>query len=1067
MSFPDDPLDVAVELQLDGEWVDVTADVYARDSIVLTSGKHDEGSRPDVGTCSFTMNNESGDYSRLNPRGKWYGKLRRNTPLRLTVPGGPPALALPGAVGAVASTPDASALDITADLDVRAEVTADWYHPTANQVLIGKWNASGQKSWALRVYQGALTLDVSADGSTGLSGGNATLPHLPPRAAVRATFHAGGGDGLILVRFYAAPSLDGPWTQFSVDDGLTVPGTFALFNSTAPLQIASGDATTSPARVPFAGLAHRFEVRNGIDGPVVAAPDFTTLTPGATSFTDSAGRAWTIGGTAAIRSDRDVLFRGKVPAWPSRWQTGQDVTVPVQASGTLRQLGQGAPALQSPMRREFSSPARRDIIAYWPMEDGQDATSFAAATPGLGPLTGRVGVTPAASSDYVASAPLPTLGTGTLTGRVPSYPSTGQFAMRMFLALPTDTPAATVPILALNATGSAVRWTLSRTTSNGLALSAVNGDGDSLLNNTPAGVLSGKRLSVGLDLVQSGNNINWRLYYLDVDAFTFADGGEVQQVSGTISGRTVGRITGVTLGGSNSGDTAVGHLAMATSTAAYDATGPAMVAWDGEGASDRIARLAREEDVPLAVTDYEWGTSTLLGPQRIATFVDLVQDAADADLGMISEDTTGDGLAYRARSTLYNQRPALTLNYAAGEVAPPLEPLDDDAAILNDVTVSRDGGSSARAVADQGPMTPDLIGTYAGSYTVNAFDDDQLPDMASWRVWQGTYDGARYPTIRVDLADDPQLIEQAKRVRVGDRIIVRNPPPWMPPDAIDQIVQGWTATLSPRGWTVDYNTTPATPYTVGTWDVDALDRYDTDGSQLAAPADADDTVIRVAVTDGLLWTTDLANDPQFDIRVGGEVMTVQAVGEITNANYDFRDGTAGWQAFGGATIAPSTARTKRAPQSILLTTTGAASPRVESSKSNVTPGQQYRASGWVYVGGSLGSTTLSISVNWYDANRTYLTTSNSSKTPTVGAWVWFDAVYTAPSNSATGGVLLTIANTPPAGVQVWGNFITIMPVTSYNASPQAMTVDRAVNGISKPQVASEDVRLAQPAIISL
>ncbi|MEU1622479.1 hypothetical protein ABZ479_34955 [Streptomyces sp. NPDC005722] len=93
-----------------------------------------------------------------------------------------------------------------------------------------------------------------------------------------------------------------------------------------------------------------------------------------------------------------------------------------------------------------------------------------------------------------------------------------------------------------------------------------------------------------------------------------------------------------------------------------------MVAWDGEGVSDRISRLAREEAVPLAVTDYEWGTATLLGPQRIAAFVDLVQDAAEADRGMIAEDTTSEGLGYRARSTLQNQRPAPTLDYAVPDL---------------------------------------------------------------------------------------------------------------------------------------------------------------------------------------------------------------------------------------------------------------------------------------------------------------------------------------------------------------------------------------------------------------
>jgi len=50
----------------------------------------------------------------------------------------------------------------------------------------------------------------------------------------------------------------------------------------------------------MAGTVYAVEVRNGIDGTVVANPNFSGQKPGATSFTDTAGRPWTLNGSALI-----------------------------------------------------------------------------------------------------------------------------------------------------------------------------------------------------------------------------------------------------------------------------------------------------------------------------------------------------------------------------------------------------------------------------------------------------------------------------------------------------------------------------------------------------------------------------------------------------------------------------------------------------------------------------------------------------------------------------------------------------------------------------------------------
>jgi len=50
----------------------------------------------------------------------------------------------------------------------------------------------------------------------------------------------------------------------------------------------------------YSGDIARLVVRDGIDGTLIAAPDASTVTPGATSFTDSAGATWTAGATAKV-----------------------------------------------------------------------------------------------------------------------------------------------------------------------------------------------------------------------------------------------------------------------------------------------------------------------------------------------------------------------------------------------------------------------------------------------------------------------------------------------------------------------------------------------------------------------------------------------------------------------------------------------------------------------------------------------------------------------------------------------------------------------------------------------
>src|SRR5690606_32664187 len=103
------------------------------------------------------------------------------------------------------------------------------------------------------------------------------------------------GAGGRTIRFYTAPSIAGPWTQLG--DPVIQGGTTSIHSGTAPLTVGAYNAGASE---PFVGRVWAAEVRDGIDGSLVAAADFTQLAEGTTAFTDATGRNWTIAGNARI-----------------------------------------------------------------------------------------------------------------------------------------------------------------------------------------------------------------------------------------------------------------------------------------------------------------------------------------------------------------------------------------------------------------------------------------------------------------------------------------------------------------------------------------------------------------------------------------------------------------------------------------------------------------------------------------------------------------------------------------------------------------------------------------------
>lgn len=102
-----------------------------------------------------------------------------------------------------------------------------------------------------------------------------------------------------------------------------------------------------------------------------------------------------------------VRFSGLISELPTRWDiTASDSTSPVRADGITRRMQQGEQPLDSAIFRSVQRAP--NVVAYWPMEDGSDAESFASPIDGVSPMFFSGDVALAAGDAPGGSKPLPT-----------------------------------------------------------------------------------------------------------------------------------------------------------------------------------------------------------------------------------------------------------------------------------------------------------------------------------------------------------------------------------------------------------------------------------------------------------------------------------------------------------------------------------------------------------------------------------------------------------------------------------------------------------------------------------
>jgi hypothetical protein len=212
-------------------------------------------------------------------------------------------LHLPGVAGNYASTPDSAAVSITEDIEIIVVAALPSWTPSAASVILAKENDSSTRSYSFFINtNGTLGFNSTADGTTSTVA-NSTLPVGAPAHALRylkVTRDVDNGSGQRVTQFFE--SADGvTWNSIG---SVTQTGATSIFNSLSDVRL--GATFTGGTSAPLAGRIFYAEVRNGIDGPVVARFDPNRANANSSSFVADTGETWTINRTAIANAARIV-----------------------------------------------------------------------------------------------------------------------------------------------------------------------------------------------------------------------------------------------------------------------------------------------------------------------------------------------------------------------------------------------------------------------------------------------------------------------------------------------------------------------------------------------------------------------------------------------------------------------------------------------------------------------------------------------------------------------------------------------------------------------------------------
>jgi hypothetical protein len=307
-------------------------------------------------------------------------------------------------------------------------------------------------------------------------------------------------------------------------------------------------------------------------------------------------------------------------------------------------------------------------------------------------------------------------------------------------------------------------------------------------------------------LTLSGNGVS------TITGRLYLDG--VQVDTGTYSSNNLGTYWRLYVGGRADGQMWTGTLAHAAATDAALAAArilshanASLTGLAGERTDQRIGRFADYLGIPSGDRTFDVGDSTV-GPQETSGKqpLEAMQEVEATEQGVLFIAGDGD-LTFHKRSRRYNVTPAITLTGV--QIGNDLVFPGDDFGLVNDMTVTRAGGASARSVNQ---ASIDEFGLYRDSLEVPAVSDTAAASIAQWRTNNYGTPRTRVSNVTVNLArlerDAPSQVALLLAADISTKIRLSTLPAQAPASTIDLFVEGGTETFDQRNWRITFNTSP-------------------------------------------------------------------------------------------------------------------------------------------------------------------------------------------------------------------------------------------------------------------
>jgi hypothetical protein len=519
-------------------------------------------------------------------------------------------------------------------------------------------------------------------------------------------------------------------------------------------------------------------------------------------------------------------FFGEISSWPPATDiSGRDTYVSITAAGIWQRIVQSSATIGSPYSRYAGQQTGVNVPAsYWAMEDGSGSTVLVTDV-GAGAAATFTGV-PSFAADgtsFAGSDALMQFAGARVTANVTSAATPTNTVVRFALSVPAagDSEASTfaggaevAKIFSPSATIKRVDVSLvaSQLQIHGYTSTA---GGAAAFSGTITTKVNGVPVLVSVELTPSGSSVNWALRIIKPGAAAALD-----QVTGTRASSTLAAVTQVFLDGQGRlADTSGGHLGVFYAVPSLVTAAAALGGFAGEFAVDRFNRLCGEFGIATTVIG---STSAAMGPQADDTLANILQSIEDTDGGLLYETRDQFGLGYRTLISLQNQSVAVTLNYTAGVLGAPPAPTYDLQLVKNSWAVTNTDGYVAQATLTSGAVsvqqTPNGVGVYAGTANCNASTHAQVNAIAQQRLFTGTVDDVRYPTVTMNMAraQAAPLFASVPGLRIGDYMQVTTLPATVGGSSTSkQLAWGYAETISHNSWTIVFNAVPESPFETG------------------------------------------------------------------------------------------------------------------------------------------------------------------------------------------------------------------------------------------------------------